>query len=66
VNAAVEGYYAKNKTYPTAWTGLTSGSSKLLHSAPTMVDFGSGHTSSNLVLAWAGACTTTSGLPTAP
>jgi general secretion pathway protein G len=59
VNAAVEGYYAKNKAYPTAWTDLTAGSSKLLHSAPTMVAFGSGHTSSNLDLDFVAPCTGT-------
>jgi general secretion pathway protein G len=59
VNAAVEAYYAKNKAYPTAWTSLTSGSSKLLHSAPTMVAFGSGHTASNLDLDYVAPCTGT-------
>jgi general secretion pathway protein G len=61
VNAAVEGYYAKNKVYPTDWSDLTGGSAgnKLLHSAPTMVAFGSGHTASNLDLEFVAPCTGT-------
>ena len=65
VRAAEEAYYAKNKAYATSWTALTS-TTKLLSSTPTLVDFGTGMSASNLDLKWAGACTTTSGLNATP
>jgi general secretion pathway protein G len=59
VVAAAEAYYAKNKAYPTQWSDLTGGSSKLLRSDPTMVAFGAGTSGSTLVLAWVAPCNAT-------
>lgn len=66
VRAAEEAYYAKTKSYATTWAPLTSGANKMLSSTPTLVAFGSSMSATTLDLAWAGACTTTSGLPATP
>jgi general secretion pathway protein G len=65
VKSAEEAYYVKNKAYGAA-SDLTSSPNKLLGSSPTLVAItvtggGSGYT-----LAWAGACTTASGLGATP
>jgi hypothetical protein len=65
VKSAEEAYYVKNKAYGDA-TALTTAPNKLLGATPSLVAItvtggGSGYT-----LAWAGACTSASGLPATP
>jgi general secretion pathway protein G len=62
VRTAEEAYYVKNKAYA---DGATLVSAKLLASAPTLVTVSTtGTPATAYSLAWAGACTTTSGVGT--
>jgi general secretion pathway protein G len=67
VKSAEEAYYVKNKAYGTA-SDLTTAPNKLLGATPTLVTITLGGTpsGSSYTLAWAGACTTASGLPASP
>jgi prepilin-type N-terminal cleavage/methylation domain-containing protein len=62
VRTAMEAYQAKLHTYPTAITGLTSGSSTFLASTPTNVDINTA-SSSAYTLKWIGPnnCATQTG-----